>query len=858
MNSHKLPYSDIFYNLLAAIHIALWYCQENYKSDEILREDDVKLSQIFESALDTDSKTGLDQHIIKGLTVKEKNRTEPPRLVRLVVRAFNRVKENETSKVILPSPLSILYQALTVPNQPQTASYAFVLCRGMLFHFLKVHTKHPELQNISPSFDGFVEEDIQKAISSFKNNAKISSRWPGNRSIPSSLSSRINYLTGHILSIKGYSYLWFKSEKALKEFCNASDQHSAIRNCYQNKLSSQYSFRMSSLYADLPDSSEINNWIFGIPIPWRGADLLFFGGLKKTSSTGLVCSVHGKPGAGKTSMALSLASILEPMGTKTMYLSLEENPPDLKTRLQSLVPDYLRKLSIFSNNEFKIRFSKGGDEPLDWFKPLKFSDNLSIEEIIEILKELSGELSQKANYSKEKSNSIPATCPLLLVIDNVNELLNGKVSYDEVERFVEQCRNMGALVVLIAADEIPQSFKLDYLVDVAIHLDQEGIDNRYQKPVRIFQLLKTRHQISRQGTHVFHLSSSSGFRISPQVPSQLDKREKVKVKLPSKSDFIHTLNIQHPKDEPVYREFLPVAVNSHILVHGHGSSGKAGFGLKLLLTPIFESKRILNPSPGKGKLTLEGKNEFQMRKVLILSFLYPEEYYQTLKDRVDRQFLNSLDGYSSRKTIVKVKAFYPGFLTPEDFVNKVIRLLEEARLEGEPFTGVLLDGLHNISVQFKNLQESDMIWPLLYSLLKRYSVTVVTTFTNISLSDGVTSNLSSSAQTPNDFVIFESAQKPFLHGIVKGSDYFFMLEERRIEKGKGSEDNREYWLSVRSSIRQTPPNSILMWNREELTIYKEIRSEDQPDLFSQLLDKKNSHANLRESLIEIFRESNIR
>ncbi len=824
---NSLPYIELFDDLVTAIHKALWYCHIQHKSGKELREDDENLSGIFERYIKVKSisASGLDGHIIKGLTTSATRRrklNEFPRIVKLVIHAFNRVRNNEKSSDVLPSPLHILYHALTVPEEPQTASYSFVLCRGMLFHFLKLHFRHPELKSISPYMDEFSEEDIQKAISSFKSNIDIYARWPDIRKNvnPRTVTSRINYLTGHILAVKGFAYLWFKNENHLEFFCQPnSTSRQELSDRYSNNSSTEkYSFRVSSLYTELPDSAEINNWIFGIPVPWRGADLLFFGGLKRTSTNGLVFSLHGQPGTGKTSAALSLAAVLEPLGTKTLYISLEENPEDLQTRLNSLVPDYLRKMRVFENNRNNLKLGKANDHQLAWFKALKFYESLTITQITDVLKTLQKDIKNQVANDAAVLSQIPATCPLLLVIDNVNELFNKDILYDEIEKFIEQCRNMGALVVLIAAEEIPGKFKLDYLVDVAIQLKQEGIDNKYEKPIRVFQLLKTRHQISRQGAHVFHLSSSNGFRLSPQVPSQLDKRERIRINLPSNIDFIHTLDIQHDGNIVIYKPFLPVACNSQILVHGHGSSGKAGFGLKLLLTPIIDKESLVDiriKSFTKNKIQLKSQ---KLRKVLILSFLYPEDYYQVLKDRLDRQFINTFQGYYPRNSMIKVQSFYPGFLTAEDFVNKIVRLLEEASLEGEPFTGVLLDGLHNVFLQFKKLQESDMIWPLLYSILKRYSVTVVTTFTNISLIDLDNKESGSQLQTPQDFMLYQTAQKPFLHGIVRAADYFLMLEEDRLNKQK---NNREYLISVRSS-RQNPPNGLLRWNRQDLTIYEEV------------------------------------
>lgn len=851
MSTHKstdLPYSDIFFDLLSQIHKALYYCHAKYKSGEIVTEEDPYLITLFRWLDKKYVNQGLNTHLTKGLNKSTQSRQNVfPRISKLILYHYSQaqIQNSEIRKrkrnyqvELLPSPLHIIYLFLTVPEEPQSAAYAFVLCRSMLFYFLELHPRHPNLKKISPDLDLLKEEDILKSISSYINYIKINSRWPDPRNKHTSLTTRTHYLNGHILSLKGITYLWFNNSEQLLEFCNIPEEKenlSFLKSLYSNskKTKEKYSFRLSRNYIELPDTSEIINWIFGIPIPVRGSDILFYGGLKKSSNSGLVISLHGQPGVGKTSTALSLAAVLSPFQTKTIYISLEEEPEDLKVRLYSLIPDYLRWLSIYENNYSNLRFRKD-DSNSEWFSAFKINDNLNLEQLTEVLKELKLELENKSfvNDTTDKKNlhstfRIPAVCPLLIVIDNVNELfpegLLDSKRYNELETFIIQCRNMGAIVILIAADDISGRNKLDYMVDVAIHLKQQGLNSRNEKPVRIIELVKTRHQISRQGSHVYHLSNSEGFRISPQVPSQMDKREKIRIELPSESKFIHTLNLMTVNGSYVFNSFLQIAVNSQILIHGYGSSGKAGFGMKILLTPdlIKADNNGLVKENKKYKI-----DKYSYKKILVVSFLYPTEYYEALHSRLMEQFAINLSNFNEFNFKTVVKAFYPGYLTQEDFFYKIVRLLEEAKLEGEPFTGILLDGLHNIFLQFKSLQDSHMVWPLLYSLLTRYHLTVASTFTNFSLNERHTNQKEKETtpmfQTPGDFMLMQEGQKPFLHGLVKAADYYFQLEEVIDDKNNFKKD---YWIVVKSSIREIPPQRGLRWDRERLIITNEIPSE---------------------------------
>lgn len=263
---------------------------------------------------------------------------------------------------------------------------------------------------------------------------------------------------------------------------------------------------------------------------------------------------------------------------------------------------------------------------------------------------------------------------------------------------------------------------------------------------------------------------------------------------------------------------MPLACKSQILIHGYGSTGKAGLGLKILFTPILSKHSLDNVARFPIKIEPARRN-----KVLIVSFLYPEDYYLGLAYKINKQFVRIYESYAQCSSQIVVKAFFPGYLTPEDFVYKIIRLLDEANLEGEPFSGILLDGLHNIYLQFKNLQKSDMIWPLLYSLLSRFNLTVVTTFTNFSITETHLNRKffmqNSSLQSPDDLVILQQGQRPFLHGLVKAADYYIILEEV-IDDSLNFQ--RNYLLSVKSSIRQKPPTEYLQYDRNNLIFDRAI------------------------------------
>ena len=175
---NALPYSDIFPELIIQIHKALGYCHDKYKRGEEISDSDEELREIFSPLYKRYKQSGLNQHLIQGF-----NKKEIPRLVKVTLNAFYEAKfaSRGLKATVLPSPLQIIYHTLTVPSEPQSAAYSFVVCRSMLLYFLNLHPRHPDLEFINGSFNIFSEPQIINSLSSFKKHVDIQARWPDSR-----------------------------------------------------------------------------------------------------------------------------------------------------------------------------------------------------------------------------------------------------------------------------------------------------------------------------------------------------------------------------------------------------------------------------------------------------------------------------------------------------------------------------------------------------------------------------------------------------------------------------------------------------------------------------------------------------
>lgn len=830
-------YEDIAFSLLEKISQGIIICKDIYNSnpDDLIASNQILTKHFCSLSKSSPYKgyinNGINNHIIEGLIDKHHKRFKIyPRISRLTIQAFKEAKEIERSPnfqgKVIPSPLYILKLLLTVPEEPQSEAYAVYFCRILLFKICGILPKN--LASADQNDIYIDEEDIRSYSSSFRKYLNIQMRWPRwNNNFPkdASFSDRKKLFFGNFLSMKGFYVLWFENDNNANDYLSGFNENHIEKTILKSKLY----FRLLSKYHKQPDDDEIINLIFGIPIPISGADIIFQGGLKKASNSGLVVSMTGSAGVGKTSVALSLAVVLSPFKTKCLYISLEEGIHDLENRLLSLVPDYLKDLSIFNNHKTKAR-------RFDWFYPLEIHENKNFESFTENTLYFLKKNLLTDNYQSDKIDSshflIPSICPSLIVIDNINEFLinkdeqSGKVLYENLEKFVFECRKLKAMVIIISGDKMPLKTNMDYLVDMVIDLEHKGTEELDEKPYRTLHLMKSRHQITRIGSHVFHLSGLRGFRIAPQVSSQIDKKEILKKPVVSDKEIINTLNLPKSKrgDKPIFDRKIDIFPNSHILIHGSGSGGKAGFALKILLTPPMQKSMLDTIKDGEDFINYQINNNvnfsnlYYRRKVLVVSFLYPEKYYIELVSEKENNISKTIQTCYKQllEPKLEVLSFFPGFLSPEDLINKITRKLDTAILKGEPFNGILLDGMHNVFLQFKVLQERDIVWPLLYSILSRYNLTVVTTFTNFSFNK----NLTEHSQSP-DYMYLQKGQTPFLHVVVKATDHYFLLEETNVTYVEDKVIVNEYLIKPVMTIKQEiNPDTYLLWDKQKSIIRK--------------------------------------
>ena len=166
-------------------------------------------------------------------------------------------------------------------------------------------------------------------------------------------------------------------------------------------------------------------------------------------------------------------------------------------------------------------------------------------------------------------------------------------------------------------------------------------------------------------------------------------------------------------------------------------------------------------------------------RVLVISFLYGAEYYEEIAASVLRERYrknrNNIPELLSRH--LAVSHFYAGYIDADTLVGRVRNQLQVARLEGSPYTGVVVDGVQNILMQFPLLEADRLLWSVLFRLFWAESIETVSTFTFFKRDSISTAGRS---QAPGAPMLGEEA---LYHLLVSSCDHVFVVERPGSDGG---------------------------------------------------------------------------
>lgn len=749
-------------------------------------------------------------------------------------------KKMEEFGFSIRSPLAIVFDLLTAPDMPGTRAYALMAVRNLLFIEFGLVPNHLHMDDAEATNSvtrSFGVRDIEEALSRTWTYLRPRYESQGDDKLTVGKADSVT-LVRHFMAMKGVFRFRFGTRDGRKNCLGYLDRGilrgwESLVGGRSNRDELKFMLEKSEFLERLPETAELVNELLGLPIPIRGADTVFRGGLRFAARRGLVVALHGGPGTGKTSIALALGVYLAPFGIRTLFLSGEETAIDLRSRLYGLVPDGVRRLDFFPDKLEGdwITFQNPFDDT-EVAEPSSSIDQLEV-----TFQSLQAALSETTHSAHEGHDGqcefqIPKSCRAIIVFDGLHDLFanssNGAASsnsgpspLERLHEIVKIARGMEALVILTTGNDWVGDARLDYLVDMSIRLTHDAVDEYGSKPDRRLVLSKARHQLCATGTHGLQIAGAKGVRFSPQINYQLDRRSLWKVRLPDFKAIKKVLfkavdgvdGIERIAPELLGRASNNLFIecpwsgakifrNSQIFINGQGSGGKAGLALKIAVAPSYDA------------LTSEMINSRE--KVLVVSFLYPREYYEGLLNKLQGKGIQGkgvqhLEYGNVAKTLkpsrIEVIHLYPGQLKTNDLYNRIEWELDAAELNGDPYTCVIIDGIHNVFLQFPDIQRNGLFWPQIYNALRSRPIMTITTHTTLSVPRIVKS------ETPSPSVD-DGRSVPLRHALVQKTD--FQIEVDPAEENPDERISRLFKVQVVAAIGQSIPSGHVLWSRENM------------------------------------------
>jgi len=485
---------------------------------------------------------------------------------------------------------------------------------------------------------------------------------------------------------------------------------------------------------------------------------------------GVTMLVKGPAGAGKSTLALLLATKCARDGGASIYCSLEQSGFSLNRLAQSLnikvegwqwleeddlsIDKGKKKGSLFLTGLSSLR--RGGN----------FEDYLSL--LIE--------------QSEKFFSTYETTTTSMIVIDSLNVFGRSIIGRQELETLKRTLAAKNRILLFIGEPEEKEKLSWDRLVDLVIEIGSKPSLGEYF--LRAITISKARFQNHILGSHVVKIKGKDIASLPGEKNEATTKTSDSEIGL-----FIYPSLHYHLSVAIATKKHREVKQGNHI-------KSDAIF----LETGFSALDNALGGGIKRGTMTAISSNLSYVARGIGLTFLAKgiergeRSLYLSLQDDPDRIRNLPVDDITKKNTRSNdfiIKSFRPGFISAEEFVDKIINEIL-GKNGNVQFQRVLFDDVSQIGLRFPLLENAPVFLPTLMDIFKLYDMTALFISTTISSQESQSSPKSDLYDLVNTIIeVQEKKQTTETEATVrirKIAEQFYVPQELRLtikHKAKG-------------------------------------------------------------------------